>query len=123
VSASTVELERTVTADAEHPWPGSLPGPSPTVVLDPAVPVELVDAAGAPLRVSGRGELSGAPATLVVGGRATNVQAWAGPWPVDQRWWEARCHRRVARLQIVTDDGAAHFVLAEQQRWWLMGRY
>jgi protein ImuB len=123
VPASTVELERTVAPDAEQPWPGAVPGPSPTVVLDPAVAVELVDAAGAPVRVSGRGELSGAPATLVVGTRARGVEGWAGPWPVDQRWWEARSHRRLARLQVVTDDGAAHLVVAEHQRWWLIGEY
>jgi protein ImuB len=124
VPATTVDLERTsVGPAAEHPWPGATPRPSPTVVLNDAVRVELVDATGAPLRVSGRGELSTAPAALVVGGRVRAVQAWAGPWPIDQRWWESRRHRRLARLHVVTDDGMAHHVIAEQQGWWLTAVY
>nr|MBA3289205.1 DNA polymerase Y family protein [Acidimicrobiia bacterium] len=51
------------------------------------------------------------------------VTAWAGPWPLDERWWDPAQHRRVARLQVVTDDGAAHLVLAEQRRWWLAAAY
>jgi protein ImuB len=124
VPATTVDLERTsVGPAADHPWPGATPRPSPTVVLDDAVRVELVDASGTRLRVSGRGELSTAPAALVVGGRIRAVQAWAGPWPIDQRWWESRRHRRLARLHVVTDDGMAHHVIAEQQDWWLTAVY
>ena len=45
-------------------------------------------------RRAGRGrargcELTGAPASVVVGaGQApVEVDGWAGPWPVDERWW------------------------------------
>jgi hypothetical protein len=62
-------------------------------VFDPPVPAELLDADGAPVGVSGRGEPSGVPAVLRCaelpegGGR---VLACAGPWPHDLRWWDRR---------------------------------
>jgi protein ImuB len=106
------------------PWPGALPAPSPAVVLPEARPAELADAEGRPVRVSGRGELSAPPVTLAIdGGDPQPVAAWAGPWPLDERWWESWRHRRLARLQVVTTDGAAHLVLAEHRRWWVTAAY
>jgi protein ImuB len=106
------------------PWPGALPAPSPVVVLPEARPAELADAEGRSVRVSGRGELSAAPVTLAIDGREPQpVTAWAGPWPVDERWWESWRYRRLARLQVVTADGAAHLVLAEHRRWWVAAVY
>ena len=83
------------------PWPGSLPAPSPAVVPPEPQPAELLDAAGRAVTVSGRGELSAPPATLAVAGRPPlAVTGWAGPWPLDERWWDPRQHRRLARLQV-----------------------
>jgi protein ImuB len=126
VPASTVDLERESVApspDGAPPWPGAAAGVAPGVVLPEPVPIEVVDASGAPLRVTGRGELTAEPGALVVDGRHRSVESWAGPWPVDQRWWESRRHRRLARLQIVTDDGTAHLVVAERRTWWLLATY
>ncbi len=50
------------------PWPGVVPDPAPATVHDPPLPAEVLDAAGRPVRVSGRGEVSAAPATVVVAG-------------------------------------------------------
>ena len=36
------------------------------------------------------------------------IIGWAGPWPLDERWWDEHRHRRMARFQVVTADGAAH---------------
>jgi len=110
------------------PWPGSLPAPSPAVVPADAQPVELLDARGRPVVVSGRGEISAAPATLTIAGdrgpgRSEAVTGWAGPWPVDERWWDPRRHRRLARLQVVTAAGAAYLVVAEHRSWWLVASY
>jgi protein ImuB len=108
----------------EGPWPGSLPAPSPAVVPPMVQPAELSDAAGRAVQVSGRGELSAPPATLAIAGRPPQaIAGWAGPWPLDERWWEPRRHRRLARLQVVTADGAAHLVLAEHRRWWVAASY
>lgn len=106
------------------PWPGSLPFPSPTVVLSSPEPVVLADDDGRPVRVSGRGELSAPPVTFAVGDRVPRlITGWAGPWIVDERWWDVTGRRRIARLQVTCDDGAAHLVAAEQQRWWLLAAY
>jgi protein ImuB len=107
----------------DGPWPGSTPAPSPTVVLDEPQAVEVFDLGGAPVGVSGRGEVSAAPAALVLGGRRQQIVAWAGPWPVEQRWWASDRSRRVARFQIVTDRGVAHLLGVEQQRWSILATY
>ena len=80
------------------PWPGMVPGPSPARVFDPPLPADLVDVDGHAITVSGRGEPSATPvglrcAALPNGGGP--IVAWAGPWPHDLRWWDAR--RRRAR--------------------------
>ena len=49
-------------ADPSQPWPGQLPEPSPTVLLDD--PVEVLDGEGNPVRVTGRGLFSAEPARL-----------------------------------------------------------
>jgi hypothetical protein len=104
------------------PWPGRLPVPSPTEVLRVPRRVEVVDAAGLALEVSGRGLLNGEPARLSVeGGPWQAVTAWAGPWPVTERWWSVR--RRRARVQVVTDDGVARLLCAERAQWWVEALY
>jgi protein ImuB len=95
-------------------WPGALPSPFPARVFDPPVPADLVDARGIAITVSGRGEQVGAPArvrcrALPAGGGT--VQAWAGPWAHDVRWWDPRARRRCARWQLVVDDVACVVVV------------
>jgi protein ImuB len=75
------------------------------------------------VRVSGRGDISAPPAELVVGSKRQRVVAWAGPWPVEQRWWSVEQSRRVARFQVVTERGVAHLVGVEQQRWSILATY
>jgi protein ImuB len=38
------------------------------------------------------------------------VQSWAGPWPVDERWWSAESARQVVRCQFVDVRGRAYLV-------------
>ena len=107
------------------PWPGALPAPSPAVVIGAdGVPVVVADEHGHPIVVGGRGELSAQPATLTIDGApAQTIVGWAGPWPLDERWWDERDHRRLARFQVVTADGAAHLVVVERQRWRVLAAY
>ena len=95
----------------------------PSVVFTEPLDAEVVDEHGGPIRVSGRGEVSASPAALVVHGAARPLRTWAGPWLIDQRWWEPRRHRRVAQFQVVTDDGEAYLVAAERQGWWILAVY
>ena len=119
VPAAAVELSGRVleTGRDGAPWPGSLPPPSPTrLPADPPV-VEVVDRASTPVRVTGRGLLSAPPAALVTPGRRDEIVGWAGPWPVDERWWDVDARSRQARLQLVTSDGRAQLVTLEAGVW------
>jgi protein ImuB len=116
------------------PWPGSIPPPAPSRVLTTPWPALVVDGRGRPVRLDARGALSGEPARFrsrppgeaEVGGV---IAAWAGPWPVEELWWERggdpgagsarpggrgvegdRTGRRVARFQFVSVDGQAWLV-------------
>ena len=110
-------------ADAP-PWPGQLPAPSPTMVATEEVRAEVVDADGEPIGVSGRGLVSDAPARLSInGGRWQQIVAWAGPWLVDERWWDSERRQRCARFQIVTADQRAWLVVLAQSQWHVEGAY
>jgi len=100
-------------------WPGRLPGPAPACVSDPPRAVQVVDADGQPVTVDGRAMLSAPPARLGFGGSTWyEVVAWAGPWPLDERWWDPPRRRRRARFQVLDDAGRAHLLAVEQGRWW-----
>jgi protein ImuB len=106
------------------PWPGRLPAPSPARIHAAPLAVEVVDAAGGPVEVSGRGAISSAPARLSIeGGPWRDVAAWAGPWPLEERWWDPATARRRARVQLVTTDGQACLVVLEAGRWHVSATY
>jgi protein ImuB len=100
--------ERTPTLPPEAPWPGRLPAPAPATVLPEPLAAEVRDSAGAVVGVTGRHTVTAPPAEVVFPGRSRaggnkrrRVLAWAGPWPVDERWWDADAARRRARFQVV----------------------
>jgi protein ImuB len=106
------------------PWPGRLPTPSPAVVHHPGLAANLLDATGAPVRVSGRGAVSAAPAFVQVGtGVLDDVHSWAGPWPVEERWWDAARARRLARFQVLTGSGRLLLLMLERGQWQLVAEY
>jgi protein ImuB len=100
------------------PWPGRLPPPAPAVVLPTPLLATVHDAAGEPVVVSARLAVSAAPARLVVDtGRPAEIVGWAGPWPVDERWWAPAEARRRARFQVCLADGAALLLAVEGGQW------
>jgi len=155
VPASNVDLDHPVRAVSSAgtgsgpsgPWPGALPAPSPATVFADPHPAEVLDDAGRPVQVNGRGAVSAPPAgfRLLSGdeergwrrGRVRDITAWAGPWPVDERWWEPGGHRRLARFQVVASGGGdggdgdgdgdggqrGYLVVAEHRRWWVAALY
>ncbi|MCO1614877.1 DNA polymerase Y family protein [Micromonospora tulbaghiae] len=105
-------------AAPEPPWPGRIPPPSPAVVLPTPLPADVRDAAGEPVVVSARLAVSAAPARLTVGdGRPAEITGWAGPWPVDERWWAPAEACRRARFQVCLADGAALLLAVEGGQW------
>jgi protein ImuB len=114
---------------ARAPWPGRVPSPSPAVVHDPPRPVRVVDRDGRPVGVTGRGVVTAAPVAVrpaaIGGDRESGVAIvdWAGPWVLEERWWDPARHRRLARFQFVTASGAAYLVAVERRQWWVLAEY
>jgi protein ImuB len=106
------------------PWPGRVPAPAPAVVHRPPRPATVDDATGAAVEVSGRGLLSADPATFSFdGGAPVALEGWAGPWMIDERWWDTSTRRRAARLQLLSIDGRAWLAVREHGRWWVEATY
>src|SRR5512132_2055247 len=106
------------------PWPGQVPAPAPAIVYAEPLPAEVVDATGATVAVDGRGLLGSLPSRLRLQGRAWSpITAWAGPWLVDERWWDPATHRRLVRLQATTDQGGAYLLRLTGGRWWVEAIY
>jgi protein ImuB len=110
-------------APPQHPWPGTIAAPSPVWVALAPEPLEVLDAHGAVVTVDGRGGLSAEPARLRRTGTEVALTAWAGPWPVEERWWDPQRHRRRARFHVLTEHGEALLVCRERGAWWLEARY
>lgn len=91
-------------------WPGRIPAPLPARLgggpQHPAARVRLIDAQAADVYVTAEALLSSVPAALGWGKGRFLVVAWAGPWPVNGRWWAGEEH--VARLQLVGQDEQQH---------------
>jgi protein ImuB len=80
----------------------------------------VLDAAGRPVAMRERGAMTGEPARFKPGASEAwqPVAAWAGPWPVDERWWEPGDARRpLVRFQLVGVDGRAWLVACEGAAW------
>ncbi|MEI7622288.1 MAG: DNA polymerase Y family protein [Actinomycetes bacterium] len=102
------------------PWPGRIPSPLPALLPVDPMPLDVLDADGGQVWVSGRGVISAEPTTIRFedGSRGRHgVVGWAGPWLSDERWWDLTTHRRRARLQLALTDGRALLVQVEQGRW------
>ena len=106
----------------DAPWPGQFRAPAPAMSLSHRVAVELRDEHDAPVSVEARGLLSAAPVSLLFTMRARRDVVWsAGPWPLVERWWVI--NRRRAHLQVVLVTGEALLLVAETDRWWVVGIY
>ncbi|ADG77557.1 UmuC domain-containing protein OS=Tsukamurella paurometabola (strain ATCC 8368 / DSM / CCUG 35730 / CIP 100753 / JCM 10117 / KCTC 9821 / NBRC 16120 / NCIMB 702349 / NCTC 13040) OX=521096 GN=Tpau_0923 PE=4 SV=1 [Tsukamurella paurometabola] len=98
--------------DPAAPWPGRMPEPAPAVLLSGAS-VAVTDASGTPVRVTERGGFTAEPTRLSWGSRDWALSWWAGPWLVDERWWESGAGELRARAQVLLepapgrDDGRA----------------
>ena len=91
------------TTQATAEFVGQLPRPLPASVFQPPTPVGLTDASGHSVSVHDAA-LTGPPAVLQSGSHSRDVVAWAGPWPVVERWWDQQAARRRYRLQLLDDQ-------------------
>ncbi|MFD9965022.1 DNA polymerase Y family protein [Amycolatopsis sp. NPDC058986] len=89
----------------DRPWPGRLPAPSPATVPERPWPVEVHDADGVPVGLTGRVQLTHPPRTVTLEGRAASeIESWAGPWPSVLKGQDAGHSGRVVRIQVVLED-------------------
>ena len=113
-----------VTRERAHPWPGALPDPPPTTVYEMPRPLRVEDVHGRTVTVDGRGLVSGAPAVIVSQtGTRRELTAWAGPWPLEERWWDPAAARTAHRVQAVDTTGCAWLLVLDAEGWWAEGRY
>jgi len=111
----------------ELPWPGQLPPPAPTRVFVEPWATSVLGPAGQPVAVTERGAVTCEPTRFAVSSSRDGasgwqpVDAWTGPWPVDERWWEAPAV--VARFQVVGADGRAWLMRCEGDRWVIEAAY
>ncbi len=82
---------RTAVRDVSAPWPGRIPGPSPSLVPPDPIPFTVTWSDGTPEQVRLRS-------------RWVPVLSWAGPWRYVGRWWDGEGNAE--RYQIVTSAGA-----------------
>jgi protein ImuB len=106
-----------------RPWPGRLPAPAPATVPPEPLPVDVLDADGRPVGVDGRLRLTGVPARAVLDKASTDVAGWAGPWPVDERWWAPEEANRRVRFQVCLADGRALLLTLRRGDWTVTGVY
>ena len=106
------------------PWPGRIMGAAPGVVYPFAREADVTDEAGAAVTVTGRCVVSAAPAWLAADGEPPlRITAWAGPWPLSERWWDPAAARRRARFQLLTGDGRAWLAAVQDGRWLIEAAY
>lgn len=115
--------DRPVSArEAAQPWSGRLPTPAPSTVFESRHPVTVVGADGAAVTIDERGAVSAAPSAFSMGEAFRPLSAWAGPWPIEERWWVSGAVRS-NRFQVVDDTGLAWLLVLEGDSWWAEARY
>jgi protein ImuB len=56
-------------------------------------------------------------------GELIEVTGWAGPWPVEERWWVPGEARRLVRFQLTLADGRALLMTLTAGRWQVEASY
>lgn len=112
------------TRQRTEPWPAAIPAPAPAKVFFEPLPARVLGPEGRTVWVDERGLLvGGTPSRVWITDHWSRVIAWAGPWPVDDQWWDETAARRVARFQVVGSDGSAWLMSVEGQQWWVEAVY
>ncbi|UCZ89954.1 DNA polymerase Y family protein [Gordonia hongkongensis] len=120
--------------DPSAPWPGRLPQPSPTVLVETAIHV--LDAVGQPVKVTDRGAFTAEPVTVALASSRARRSSWglcwwAGPWPVGGADRPAGASVPIgaaetgltARAQVLLDDSRALLLCYRAGEWIVEGVY
>lgn len=106
------------------PWPGAVPSPAPSRVFAEPWATAVVGENGQAVCLTDRGALTRAPARFHSGSAHgwQPIDSWAGPWPVDEQWWDGG-RGLVARFQVVGVDGRAWLMRCDGTQWWTEAAY
>jgi protein ImuB len=118
----------------DRPWPGRIPGPAPSRVFAAPLAADVVDESGRTVAVTERGVVTGElrryridAAPDVAARRWMPVASWAGPWPVDDAWWQhtepSAGPGLSARFQVVGVDGRAWLLVWQADGWTVEAGY
>ncbi|MFC9980601.1 DNA polymerase Y family protein [Gordonia sp. NPDC127522] len=120
--------------DPSAPWPGRLPQPSPTVLVETAIHV--LDAVGQPVKVTDRGAFTAEPVTVALASSRARRSSWglcwwAGPWPAGGADRPAGASvptgaaetGLTARAQVLLDDSRALLLCYRAGEWIVEGVY
>jgi protein ImuB len=119
-----------VARSAVQPWPGRLPDPLPATVFTVPHPVSVLAEDGSAVVIDDRGVFSSPPARfspVATGRNMRRIRAWAGPWPVSERWWDSEAALDAHRFQVVDEHGVAWLLVLtrhpDNQDWTAEARY
>ncbi|MFF5216284.1 DNA polymerase Y family protein [Micromonospora sp. NPDC000442] len=101
------------------PAPGSAPSATAPSATAPSATAPSATAPSATAPSATAPSATAASATALRGGTVASVEivGWAGPWPVDERWWAPAEARRRARFQVRLADGSALLLAVESGQW------
>ena len=116
---------RSTQRNHQLPWPGSIPPPAPAQVFSAPMPSVVLSEDHRPVSITDRGLVSAALAFVGIGegSELVPIDAWAGPWPIDELWWDPDQARQVARFQVTGLNGSAWLLIVENDQWWTEARY
>ncbi|MBN9612606.1 MAG: DNA polymerase Y family protein, partial [Actinobacteria bacterium] len=104
------------------PWPGRLPGATPSAVFAEPRPAALLDCDGAAVGIDAEHLFDAEPARFGIGGKllASPVHGWSAPWPLRERWWVSQSEGAALRyrVQILLEDGDAWLLRYEEPTGW-----
>jgi protein ImuB len=107
-------------------WAGQLPAPHPATVFSSPLPVGVLADSGEPVSTLPVGAgLTSPPHWLISGDSKRRITAWAGPWPVMEKWWESRQVHCLHRVQLLDEAGIGWLVKTSdgQTGWVVEARY
>jgi protein ImuB len=111
---------------ANQPWPGQLPQPLPATVFAAPLAVSVLAGDGTEVAIDDRGAFSAPPARFspaATGKDQRAITAWAGPWPLAERWWDKDAARVAHRIQVVDDQNVAWLLVLSTSGWVAEARY
>lgn len=123
-------------SSADGPWPGRMPPPAPAVVFAHPWNALVLDLSDIAVTLDTRGALTSEPARIILRGEEEghsvrverDLLAWAGPWPLTPRWWDASMRPSAgvlqeSRFQAVDAESFGWLLVFRDGRWWAEARY